>query len=160
MQKTGISAPPRRDVLKTSAIATAAIAAPLIIPRSVRAAGSDLLKVGLIGCGGRGTGAAQQALNADKNVALTAIGDAFQDQIDRALPTLKASNGEKVKVTGDTQFVGFDAYQKVIDSGVDVVILTTPPGFRPIHLKAAVAAGKHIFCEKPVAVDGPGVRSV
>jgi predicted dehydrogenase len=154
------SAPSRRDVIKTTAIATAAMAAPLIIPKSVHAAGSDLLKVGLIGCGGRGTGAAQQALNADKNVALTAIGDAFQDQIDRALPTLQASNGEKVKVTKETQFVGFDAYQKVLDSGVDVVILTTPPGFRPMHLKAAVAAGKHIFCEKPVAVDGPGVRSV
>ena len=134
------SAPSRREVLKSSAIATAAIAAPLIIPKSVRAAGSDLIKVGLIGCGGRGTGAAQQALNADKNVALTAIGDAFQDQIDRALPPLQASKGDKGKVTKETQFVGFDAYQKVIDSGVDVVILTTPPGFRPAQLKAAVAA--------------------
>src|SRR6266566_4112456 len=133
------SAPSRRDVLKTSAIATAALAAPLIIPRAVRAAGADLLKVGLIGCGGRGTGAAQQALNADKNVALTAIGDAFQDHIDTALPTLKASNGDKVKVTPESTFVGFDAYQKVIDSGVDVIILTTPPGFRPAQLKAAVA---------------------
>src|SRR2546421_4173804 len=160
MQNSTTAAPSRRDVLKSSAIATAAIAAPLLIPKSVRAAGSDLIKVGLIGCGGRGTGAAQQALNADKNVVLTAIGDAFQDHIDKALPTLRASNGDKVKVTPETQFVGFDAYQKVIDSGVDVVILTTPPGFRPAHLKAAVAAGKHIFCEKPVAVDGPGVRSV
>src|SRR5437763_10273610 len=146
----------RRDFLKsTAALAGTLAAAPL-----VHAAGSDLLKVGLIGCGGRGTGAAQQALNADKNVALTAIGDAFQDHIDGALPTLKASNGDKVKVTPESTFVGFDAYQKVLDSGIDVVILTTPPGFRPIHLKAAVAAGKHIFCEKPVAVDGPGVRSV
>src|SRR5207245_8191829 len=137
-------APSRREVIKTTPIATAAIAAPLLIPKSVHAAGSDLLKVGLIGCGGRGTGAAQQALNADKNVALTAIGDAFQDHIEDeagrgALPTLKASNGDKVKVTPETTFVGFDAYQKVIDSGIDVVILTTPPGFRPIHLKAAVA---------------------
>src|SRR3954471_2084286 len=117
------SAPTRRHVLQSSAIATAAaVTAPLIVPKAVRAAGTDLIKVGLIGCGGRGTGAAQQALNADKNVALTAIGDAFQDQIDRALPTLQASNGDKVKVTPETQFVGFDAYQKVLDSGVDVVI--------------------------------------
>src|SRR5258705_12691530 len=108
------SAPSRRQVLKSSAVATAAaVAAPLIVPTSVRAAGTDLIKVGLIGCGGRGTGAAQQAMNADKNVALTAMGDAFPDQIQNSLATLKASNGDKVKVTPETSFTGFDAYQKV-----------------------------------------------
>jgi predicted dehydrogenase len=154
-------APSRRQILKSSALAgTAAVTASLVVPQSVRAAGDDVIKIGLIGCGGRGRGAAQQALNADKNVVLTAIGDAFSDQIEDGLKTLKAGNEAKVKVTPETCFTGFDAYQKVIDSGVDVVLLTTPPGFRPMHLKAAVAAGKHIFCEKPMAVDAPGVRSV
>src|SRR5688572_13327144 len=128
----------RRNFLKNSALATAAATVPLIVPSSVRAQGSDRIKVGLVGAGGRGTGAAQQALNADKNVALTAIGDAFPDPIEKAIRTFKASNGEKVQVTPETSFTGFDAYQKVIDSGVDVVLLTTPPGFRPMHLKAAV----------------------
>ena len=118
------------------------------------------LKVGLIGCGGRGSGAASQALNADPNVVLTAMGDAFEDQLQKSLQSLQTSCGDKVKVTPDRCFVGLDAYQKVIASGVDVVLLATPPGFRPVHLKAAVDAGKHIFCEKPMATDAPGVRSV
>jgi myo-inositol 2-dehydrogenase / D-chiro-inositol 1-dehydrogenase len=151
----------RREFLKTSALVGGVLAAPAILPTSVLGAGkSDTIKVGLIGCGGRGSGAASQALNADPNVELTAMGDAFEDQLQKSLQSLQKSHGEKVKVTPERSFVGLDAYQKVIDSGVDVVLLATPPGFRPMHLKAAVEAGKHVFCEKPMATDAPGVRSV
>lgn len=151
----------RRDFLKTSAIVGSALAAPAILPGGLFAADSGApLKVGLIGCGGRGTGAASQALRADPNVVLTAMGDAFEDQLQRSLQALQKEIGEKVKVTPDHCYVGLDAYQKVINSGVDVVLLASPPGFRPVHLKAAVDAGKHIFCEKPMATDSPGVRSV
>jgi myo-inositol 2-dehydrogenase / D-chiro-inositol 1-dehydrogenase len=122
------------------------------------------LRVGLIGCGGRGTGAALQALNADNNITLVAMGDVFPDRIQSSLSgltqALEAKAADKIKVSAENQFTGFDAYRKVIDSDVDVVILATPPGFRPMHLKAAIEAGKHVFCEKPVAVDAPGVRSV
>jgi len=137
------------------------LAAPAILPGSLLGKeNTDQLKVGLIGCGGRGSGAASQALNADKNVILTAMGDAFEDQLQKSLQSLQKSHPDKVKVTPDKCFVGLDAYQKVINSGVDVVLLATPPGFRPVHLRAAVEAGKHVFCEKPMATDAPGVRSV
>lgn len=135
----------------------------LAIPGSVHAAGADkTLRVGLIGCGGRGTGAARQALHADKNVKLVAMGDAFDNRLQSSLQSLSRIEelASKIDVPKEQQFVGFDAYQKVIDSDVDVVLLTTPPHFRPIHLKAAIDAGKHVFAEKPVAVDAPGVRSV
>lgn len=123
---------------------------------------TDTLRVGLIGCGGRGTGAAAQALHADSNVKLVALGDAFKDRLEGSLATLKKQDeiGQRVEVPEEKRFVGLDAYQKVINSGVDVVLLATPPHFRPIHIKAAVDAGKHVFAEKPVAVDAPGVRSV
>ncbi len=151
----------RREFLKASALVGSALAAPAILPGSLFAKeNTDTLRVGLIGCGGRGSGAASQALHADKNVVLTAMGDAFDDQLQRSLSSLQKEHGDKVKVTPEKCFVGLDAYQKVIDSGVDVVLLATPPGFRPVHLKAAVDAGKHIFCEKPMATDAPGVRSV
>jgi predicted dehydrogenase len=117
------------------------------------------LKVGLVGCGGRGTGAAVQAMNADPHVQLTAIGDLFPDQMEQSLELLRREVPSKVKVDPAHRFVGFDACQKVIDSGVDVVLLCTPPGFRPQHLKAAVEAGKHAFVEITIAVDSPGVRS-
>ncbi len=124
------------------------------------AANAETLRVGLIGCGGRGTGAAAQALAADQNVILTAMADVFEDRLKGSLNTLKKEAGERVQVAPDHCFVGVEAYQKLIDSGVDVVLLAAPPGFRPVHLRAAVAAGKHIFCEKPMATDAPGVRSV
>ncbi len=147
----------RRDFLKTSAT----LAAAATFGAGVHAAGSDVLKVGLVGCGGRGTGAASQALNADKAVKLTAMGDAFADRLEQSLETLKKDKevSAKVDVNDNQKFVGFDAYKQVIDN-VDVVLLATPPGFRPLHLKYAVDKGKHVFAEKPVAVDGPGVRSV
>jgi myo-inositol 2-dehydrogenase / D-chiro-inositol 1-dehydrogenase len=154
--------PSRRSFLKLSAAAAAggALAGSLAIGRSAHAAGSDVLKIGLIGCGGRGSGAAGDALRADPNLKLTALGDTFSDRVKSSLQNLSMQFGDKVAVADDHCFVGFDAYQKVIDSGVDVIILATPPHFRPVHLKAVVAAGKHAFVEKPVAVDALGVRSV
>ncbi len=151
----------RREFLKTSALVGGALAAPAILPGNLFAkANSDTLRIGLIGCGGRGTGAASQALSADNNVMLVALADAFEEQLTKSLHSLEATHPEKVKVTPEKRFVGLDAYQKLIDSGVDVILLATPPGFRPIHLKAAVDANKHVFCEKPMATDAPGVHSV
>ena len=151
----------RRQFLRNSAIVGGILAAPAILPGNLFAGtNSETLKVGLIGCGGRGSGAANQALKADPNVVLTAMGDAFDDRLQGSLRELQAAVPGQVKVTPDKCFVGLDAYQKVIDSGVDVVLLATPPGFRPQHLKAAIAAGKHVFCEKPMATDAPGVRTV
>jgi myo-inositol 2-dehydrogenase / D-chiro-inositol 1-dehydrogenase len=121
---------------------------------------SDTLKVGLIGCGGRGTGAALQATRADNNVVLTMMADIFQDRLDESYKNLKKENPGKVMVDEGNRLIGFDAYKKVLESDVDVVLLTTPPSFRPGHLRAAIEAGKHVFCEKPVAVDAPGIRHV
>jgi myo-inositol 2-dehydrogenase/D-chiro-inositol 1-dehydrogenase len=140
-------------------LAGAVLTRELLAP-TVYAAGSDTLKIGLIGCGGRGTGAAKEALAGDSGTLLTAMGDVFSDRLQGSFKALSEARPEQVKVGADHQFIGFDAYQKVIDSGVDVVLLTTPPHFRPAHLKAAIAAGKHVFCEKPMAVDAPGVRSI
>ena len=138
------------------------MAAPLILGTKSSAAPGDTLKVGLIGCGGRGSGAASQALNADPNVVLTAMGDMFMDRLDSSLAALKkdANFGDRVQVDEKNRFTGFDAYKQVLASGVDVVLLATPPGFRPIHFKAAVEANKHIFTEKPMATDAPGLRSI
>lgn len=129
--------------------------------QGVHVEGSDLLRVGLIGCGGRGTGAAAQALAAEKNVRLVAMGDAFSSRLQGSLETLKKQSeiADKLDVPAERWFVGFDAYKRVIEHS-DVVLMATPPHFRPIHIKAAVEAGKHIFAEKPIAVDSPGVRSV
>ncbi len=153
----------RREFIKTSTAATlgGVFAANLAFPERGFAANSDTLKVGLVGCGGRGSGAASQALHADPNVALVAVGDLFKEKCEGTLAGLKndAAIGSRVQVDPDHVFVGLDAFQKVIAS-VDVVLLATPPGFRPLHLKAAVEAGKHIFCEKPMATDVPGIRSV
>jgi predicted dehydrogenase len=148
----------RREFLTTAAVAGTLAA----LPQQVHAAGSDVLRVGLVGCGGRGTGAATQALNADANVKLVAMADAFGDRLEQSLGSLRQDPkvGAKVDVAPDHRFVGFDAYRKLLDSGVDVVLLATPPQFRPIHLRAAVDSGKHVFAEKPVAVDTPGVHSV
>jgi myo-inositol 2-dehydrogenase/D-chiro-inositol 1-dehydrogenase len=152
----------RREFLGTSsALIGGAMAAPAILSGNLFAAeNSSTLRVGLVGCGGRGTGAASQALHADKNVVLVAMGDAFNEKLQPALRELQKEHPERVKVTTEKCFVGVDAYQKVIDSGVDVVLLCSPPGFRPVHFAAAVAAGKHTFCEKPMATDVAGARSV
>jgi myo-inositol 2-dehydrogenase/D-chiro-inositol 1-dehydrogenase len=154
----------RRDVLKMAGVALAGSTLPAIAilnpNRAFGGVNAETLKVGLIGCGGRGSGAANQALKADPNVVLHAVGDIFKDKMETSLAGLMKVHGPKVQVDESRKFIGFDAYKKVLESGVDVVLLTTPPHFRPEHLTAAINAGKHVFCEKPVAVDAPGVRKV
>ncbi|SVD44960.1 uncharacterized protein METZ01_LOCUS397814, partial [marine metagenome] len=153
------SNPTRRKFLKTGSALSASTL--LAAPHVARAAKNDkTLKIGLVGIGGRGSGAAVQAMLADENVALTAIGDLFEDRIKLRSRILRARGRAKYQVTEDTTFIGFDAYKKVIDSGIDVVILTTPPNFRPLHIEYAIEKGVHCFFEKPVAVDAPGVRKV
>ncbi len=117
-----------------------------------------VLKAGLIGCGGRGTGAAGQFVSAGPNLEITALADMFQDRLDSCRNRLRRQR--EIEVADENCFVGFDAYQKLIDSGVDVVLLATPPYFRPEHFAAAINARKHVFMEKPVAVDPVGARSV
>jgi predicted dehydrogenase len=117
-----------------------------------------VLRAGLIGCGGRGTGAAINFLDAGPNLQIVALGDLFQDKLDTCRATLKKQ--KNIEIDDAKCFTGFDNYQKVIDSGVDIVLLCTPPHFRPAHVEAAVNAGKHIFMEKPIAVDPVGARAV
>ena len=153
----------RRQFIKTAGLATAGTVLAThtsLGSGSIWRTNSNTLKVGLIGCGGRGTGAAGEALNADSNVILTAMADAFEDQLQSSYNNLKEKYGDKIQVTASNRFVGLDAYQKLIDSDVDVVLLAAPPCFRPQHLEAAVNSNKHIFCEKPFAVDAPGLRRV
>ncbi|NBQ25099.1 MAG: gfo/Idh/MocA family oxidoreductase [Verrucomicrobia bacterium] len=152
----------RREFLRhsSSALAASAMAPAILAKTKTFAANDETIRVGLIGCGGRGTGAASQAMKADGNVMLTAMGDMYPDRLDVSYNALKKAAEDKIQVEPDMKFTGFDAYKKVLESGVDLVILATPPGFRPMHLRAAVDAGKHIFCEKPMATDAPGLRSV
>lgn len=154
--------PTRRNFLKTStaAVVASSLAASLGPARMAHASSDDTLKVALIGCGGRGNGAAVNAMQADKNVKLTVLADALPDRLNNARQILGRQLGPKMEVADDACFVGFDAYRSVMMTDVDVVLLATPPHFRPAHIAAAIDAGKHVFCEKPVAVDGPGVRSV
>ncbi len=153
----------RRDFIKTSgAVALGgALAGNLIFPQRTFAENSGTIKIGLIGCGGRGSGNVREAMTADKNCVLVAMGDAFQDELDSHLAALKRNEeiSPRIQVPKENCFVGFDAYKKVIDSGVDVVILATPPGFRSIHMKYAVEKNKHVFCEKPICTDAFGYRS-
>ncbi len=150
----------RRDFLKTSAIAGGALAVDLSLISNVHAQGNDTIRVGLVGCGGRGSGAVEQCLRADNNVRLVAVGDAFRNKATSLLTRLRTGNlRDKIDVPNDRVFVGLDAYTQVIQNS-DLVLLATPPGFRPIHIRAVVAARKHLFTEKPVAVDGPGIRAV
>lgn len=121
---------------------------------------ADTLKVGIIGCGGRGTGAALQAVRGDKNIVLTAMADVFEDKLELAYNSLMEEAPDKIKVPANQKFLGFDAYKKVLQTDVDIIISGTPPNFRPAHLEAAIEAGKHVFFEKPVAVDAAGIRKV
>jgi predicted dehydrogenase len=155
----------RRDFLRTTALGTAAAAAalrPWESAPAVHVAGGEVLKVGLIGCGGRGTGAAFNCLRADPNTRLVAMADLFPDRLQNSLQTLQKTEAvaKQVTVTPERCFVGFDAYKQLLSTDVDIVLLCTPPHFRPAHLQAAIEAGKHVFAEKPVAVDAPGVRKV
>jgi myo-inositol 2-dehydrogenase/D-chiro-inositol 1-dehydrogenase len=150
----------RRDFIKTSVAVGGALAGGLSVARSANAAGSDELEIGLVGCGGRGTGAADDTLSINKGVKLVAMADAFGDRLNGAHDQLKKKYGDRVSVPSERMFVGFDGYQKLLETTVDLVIFATPPGFRPLHFEAAVKAGKHVFMEKPVAVDSAGVRKV
>lgn len=147
----------RRDFLKTSATLTgAALTGALSLERSVHAAGSDVIKIGLIGCGARGTAAALNAMNAGKAIRLTAVADIFDERLRDNLARLRKARPEQVEVKNDRCFVGFDAYRQLIASGVDVVLITPTSLFIPEMLQAAVGAGKHVFCEKPHGLDMPG----
>lgn len=151
----------RREFLaRSSALIGATTISGLSLARSAHAAGSDTFKVGLIGCGGRGSGAAVNAMNAGKDIQLVAMGDIFENKLKASRERLKKAKPDQVAVDDDHCFVGFDAYQKVIDSGVDVVIIACTSHFHPRYLQAAVAANKHVFCEKPHSLDVPGLKRV
>ena len=143
----------RREMLKSGLVLAAA-------PALLKSAPSKAIKVGLVGCGGRGTGAAAQALKADDYAELTAVADIDQERVDQCLNIIKQKSPDKMKVEPSKIFLGLDAYQKLLASDVDVVLLATPPGFRPAHLQACIEANKHVFCEKPVSTDAPGCRQV
>ena len=156
----------RREFVRSSGLAAGvAMLTPAFLNAKAHIDGTDVIKVGVIGCGGRGRGAAVQALSTKQNVRLVAMADAFRDNIDKSYKVIIDSLKEneidtsKVQVPEEHKFDGFDGYLKVI-SLCDVVILATPPGFRPMHFEAAINAGKHVFMEKPVAVDAVGVRKV
>jgi len=153
----------RRKFVKSSAAAAAGgmFLSHLPVSASAFVGGNETLRVALIGCGGRGTGAAAQALSVKEDVKLVAMADAFRDRLDDSYENLMKKHGEsgRVDVPEDHKFVGFDGYKNAI-ALADVVLLATPPGFRPIHFEEAINQGKHVFMEKPVAVDAPGVRKV
>jgi myo-inositol 2-dehydrogenase / D-chiro-inositol 1-dehydrogenase len=149
----------RRTLIKASA-ATAASAMVLSNLHASSAKRLDPIKVGLVGCGGRGTGAAQNALDADAGVVITAMGDCLKDRFDSSYDELKKSHGDRIQVSKDHQFIGFDAIDKVLAADIDVILLATPPHWRPMQIAKSIAAGKHTFAEKPMGVDAPGVRSI
>jgi len=169
--QSGDSTLPRRDFLKTTALLSgAALLSELPLAQAANSLVDDTIKVALIGCGGRGTGAAMQALLTQQNVKLVAMADAFRDRLDEAYTAITSNDlsdwsgaggtvKHRVDVPEERKYVGFDAYKKAMEHA-DVVILTTPPGFRPMHFEEAVRMGKHIFMEKPVATDAPGIRRV
>ncbi len=153
----------RRTFIKNT---SAAVAASTVLTTGLKPAQAyhhsvdETLKVGLVGCGGRGTSAVGNALKADENVMVTALADAFRDRLDSCAESLERLHGEKYQVDEDHKFVGFDCHEKIMETDIDVVLLCSPPHFRPAQMEAAVAARKQIFCEKPIATDAPGVRRV
>jgi predicted dehydrogenase len=153
----------RRSFLKRSTAAGGATAFTIVKPELVRGQGKAMLKAGLIGVGGRGRQAVNDLLSGAENVEVVALADVFEDQLEKNLAWMKndprnARIAERVKVSPEHRFVGFDSYKKLIASDVDIVMLCTPPGWRPIHFEAAVEAKKHIFCEKPFGTDPVGVQ--
>lgn len=153
----------RRSFLKSAAPAATFT---IVKPEMVRGVGKEKLKAGIIGCGGRGTAAVHDLLSGNPNVELVAMADLFEDHLEQSLRRLRDPNGrfkgiqDRIKVDPDHRFVGFDAYKKLLATDIDIVLLTTPPGYRPIHFEAAVEARKHIFAEKPFATDPVGCRRV
>lgn len=153
--------PNRRGFMKSST--TAAAGAALLsstISRTAHAAGDDQIRFVVVGCGGRGAGAADQIMNSKGNVKLVAVADAFQQNADLTIRSMSARHQSKVDVPPERVFVGLDAYKKAIDVESDLVVIATPPGFKPQQFEYAVNQGKHVFMEKPVASDAPGVRRV
>jgi predicted dehydrogenase len=149
----------RRSFLEQSALAASAFT--IIRPELLRGAGKEKLTAGLIGCGGRGTQAVENLLTGDPNVELVAVADVFEDRQESSLKRLRGLDpkiSSRIKVTPETRFIGFDAFTKLIASDIDIVMLATPPGYRPEHFEAAINARKHVFCEKPFGVDPVGVR--
>ena len=152
----------RRNFVKRTTLATTGIlSSGLPVGAMANVNGNKKLKIALVGCGGRGTGAIVQALQADENTELVAMADAFQDRVENSLKAVQEhfDGIMKIKIKPKNLFSGFDSYKKAIDLA-DVVILTTPPGFRPYHFEYAIENGKHVFMEKPVATDPVGVRKV
>ncbi|HKI16833.1 MAG TPA: Gfo/Idh/MocA family oxidoreductase, partial [Isosphaeraceae bacterium] len=160
MQQLSSSSISRREFVTGSAAAAAV--GKFGVGHAAFVAGSDEIKIALVGCGGRGRGAVADAFEnrTHGNIRLIALADAFADPLDRALQDLQSQFGDKVDVPPGRRFVGLDAYEKAIAAGADIVLLCTPPGFRPAQFAAAAQAGKHVFMEKPVAVDAPGYRTV
>lgn len=149
----------RRSFLQTSqAAGVAATAFTIIKPELVRGAGNEKLKAGLVGCGGRGTQAVLDLMHGTENVDIVSMGDLFEDKLEGSLRQIRAQKdhdafADRIKVDAEHRFIGFDAYKKVLASDIDIVMLATPPGYRPMHFEAAVEAHKHVFCEKPFGTD-------
>jgi predicted dehydrogenase len=148
---------------RSGTAATAASAFMIIKPELVRGAGKEKLKAGLVGCGGRGTQAVVDMMRGTENVELVSMGDIFEDKLESSIQKIKGQPDaakfiDRIKVEPDHHFIGFDAYKKVLASDIDIVMLATPPGYRPMHFEAAVDAKKHVFCEKPFGVDPVGVK--
>ncbi len=160
MNKKTDKAVDRRKFLKKSgsAVAAGAVLSQLPIERVAHAAVGDSISVALVGCGGRGTGAVSQIMNTPGNTRLVAVADVDPEKGKRSIANLKRQHGEKVDVVEEKIFGGLGGYKQAIDSGADLVVIATPPGFKPQQLDYAVRAGKHVFCEKPVASDAVGVR--
>ncbi len=144
----------RRSFLGRTALAGAVLAFPHI----VNAQAAKAIRIGIVGCGGRGSGALTDSMNADPSVVLVAMGDVHADKLETSYNNIKTAKPDQVKVPDNQKFVGFDAVDKVLATDIDIVLLTTPPGFRPVHLHKAINAGKHVFCEKPLGVDAPAIR--
>ena len=150
----------RRSFLKTTTVAASGAAISSSIARSAHAAGSDEIRFALVGCGGRGTGAADQIMNTKGNTKLVAVADAFGNKADSTVKRLSKKHPGKVDVPQERMHTGLDGYKAAIDSDCDLVIIATPPGFKPQQFEYAIAKNKHVFMEKPVASDAPGVRRV
>ena len=152
----------RRQFMQNSGAAVfgGVLASEAGIARGAHPTGGEEIRLGLVGCGGRGSGAARQAVNAGENIKLVAMADVFGDRLQASRRALEQRIADKMDVPLERCFTGFDGYKELLASDVDLVLLATPPHFRPAHIRAAMDAGKHIFAEKPVAVDAPGVRSV
>jgi hypothetical protein len=152
----------RRDFLKgsTAVAASVAVASQIGIARTAHAAGSDVIKAALIGCGGRGNGAIEDSMNADPGIRVIAVADAFEDRVQGTARRLREKRADRVDLPDDRVFSGLDAFEKAIAAGADLIITATPPGFRPMVYAAAIAAGKHVFMEKPCCVDAPGYRKL